>query len=58
MSGIPVVSQAAGVVGMITGIPQAGLALVDYAQKAKNGDYKPTLDQAVALSKLVPTANL
>lgn len=58
MSGIPIASQVAGAIGMITGIPQAGIAIIDYAQKAKNGNYKPTLDQAIALSKLIPTSNL
>lgn len=58
MSGIPIASQVAGAIGMITGIPQAGMAIIDYVQKAKNGNYKPTLDQAIALSKLIPTSNL
>ena len=58
MTGIPVVSQVAAVTGMITGLPQALIGINDYMHSAARGDYKPTLDQIAAVSKLIPTSQI
>ena len=58
MTGIPVVSQVAAVTGMITGLPQAIIGINDYMHSAARGEYKPTLDQIAAVSKLIPTSQI
>lgn len=59
MTGIPYVSQAAGAVGTITGMPQAIAGGKEWLlDMSREGLKFPTLDQGVAMAKLIPTGGL
>lgn len=59
MLNIPYVSSIAGVAGTVTGFPQAYAAVDEYlGDLSKVGAKLPTLDQTVAMSKIIPTGGL
>lgn len=59
MTGIPYVSQTAGAVGTITGMPQAIAGGKEWLlDMSREGLKFPTLDQGVAMAKLIPMGGL
>lgn len=59
ITGIPYVSQTAGAVGTITGMPQAIAGGQEWLlDMSREGLKFPTLDQSLAMAKLIPMGNV